>query len=113
MGPQKAGIVPAFFLFFGMSFCYIIFSPTLQKFYIGITQESIQARIENHNHHRYGKKRFTAKASDWELFLAIETQSLSHARRIEIYLKKMKSSKYIQKLKSEPELVKQILFQTQ
>ncbi|HCD89649.1 MAG TPA: hypothetical protein DEQ87_18720, partial [Algoriphagus sp.] len=40
-----------------MSFCYIIFSPTLQKFYIGITQESIQARIENHNHHRYGKKR--------------------------------------------------------
>ncbi|MBN3586126.1 GIY-YIG nuclease family protein, partial [Algoriphagus aestuarii] len=79
--------------------CYILFSPSLNKFYTGITLESVDSRIEKHNLHQYGAHRFTAKASDWELYLQLEAQSYSHARRMELRVKKMKSAKFIRDLK--------------
>ncbi|SDD05037.1 putative endonuclease [Algoriphagus faecimaris] len=83
-------------------YCYILFSPSLGKFYTGITQESIDSRIQKHNLQQYGNHRYTAKASDWELFLAIEADDYAHARRMELYIKKMKSAAYIRKLKDNP-----------
>ncbi|WP_338219013.1 GIY-YIG nuclease family protein [Algoriphagus sp. oki45] len=50
-----------------MNYCYILFSPSLRKFYTGITKDSIEAKIQKHNEHAYGKHHFTAKSSDWEL----------------------------------------------
>ena len=43
---------------------YILYSKTLDKFYIGFTGENIHARLSKHlsNH-----KGFTGKAKDWEL----------------------------------------------
>ncbi len=38
-----------------MTGCYIIFSQKLGKFYIGITQEDVHLRFENHNSNEYGK----------------------------------------------------------
>ncbi|NVK48792.1 MAG: GIY-YIG nuclease family protein [Cyclobacteriaceae bacterium] len=95
-----------------MNFCYILFSPSLGKFYTGITQESLESRIEKHNIHSYGNHRFTAKASDWELFLSIETTSYSHARRIELYIKKMKSAVFIKKLREEPQTLQELIEKT-
>jgi putative endonuclease len=88
-----------------MAHCYIIFSKSLSKFYIGACNSSLTKRIENHNNHSYGKHRFTAKASDWMLYLKIETNDYAHAIRIERKIKSMKSKVFIQNLKKYPELI--------
>ncbi|TFV97314.1 hypothetical protein E4S40_01270 [Algoriphagus kandeliae] len=90
----------------------ILFSPSLGKFYTGITQESLETRIQKHNSNQYGKHRYTAIASDWELFLSIQADSFSHARRMELYIKKMKSSAFIRKLKEDPELLLNLIHKT-
>jgi len=95
-----------------MNYCYILFSPSLKKFYTGITQESVASRLQKHNFHFYGNHHFTAKASDWELFLTIEVNSFSHARRIDLYIKRMKSSSFIRKLKENPEQLKTLIQRT-
>jgi putative endonuclease len=53
---------------------YILYSETLNKYYVGACQESIEERILNHNTSFYGSKTYTTKASDWKLCLKIETQ---------------------------------------
>src|SRR5690606_16230872 len=50
--------------FFMMAICYILYSSSLDKFYIGHTTEPIEERLRKHlsNH-----KGFTGKAKDWEV----------------------------------------------
>jgi len=48
-------------------------------------------------------QKFTAKADDWNLFFSLECRDISHAKQIEKHIKKMKSRKYIENLKSYPE----------
>ena len=86
-----------------MCFCYILYSPSSNKFYTGITQESVEERLVKHNTKAYGNHRFTAKVSDWELFLCIKAESISHARKMEVFIKRMKSQVFIRKLKDVPE----------
>ncbi|MBN8703852.1 MAG: GIY-YIG nuclease family protein [Bacteroidetes bacterium] len=88
-----------------MPSCYIIFSKKLNRFYTGATQDSVDVKIAKHNNHFYGNSHFTAKASDWELFLYIECNTFNQALKIEKHIKKMKSAQYIKNLKSYPELV--------
>lgn len=95
-----------------MPFCYILFSPSLNRFYTGITQDSLENRIEKHNSHSYGNHRYTAKTADWELFLAIESTTFSQARKIELYIKKMKSTAFIKKLKEEPHMLQALIEKT-
>lgn len=92
--------------------CYILFSNTLNKFYVGATQDDLPNRIQNHNNHSYGSHRFTAKAKDWHLFLAIPANDYSHAIRIERKIKSMKSRKYIENLNRYSELREKIIEQT-
>ena len=89
--------------------CYILFSDKLNKFYIGATQEAIEARILKHNLKLYGNHRFTATAEDWQLFLFIPANDYSMAIRIERKIKSMKSSKYIENLKKYPELLEKLV----
>ena len=86
-----------------MCYCYILYSPSSDKFYTGITQESIDERLMKHNSKAYGNHRFTAKVSDWELYLSIKAVSYSHARKMELFIKRMKSRAFIRKLKEVPE----------
>ncbi|MGQ1787936.1 MULTISPECIES: GIY-YIG nuclease family protein, partial [unclassified Saccharicrinis] len=58
--------------------CYILFSASLDRFYIGVTQHNVASRILKHNNHSYGKHRYTAKAKDWELFLSINLEDYAH-----------------------------------
>ena len=94
------------------SHCYILFSETLQKFYVGASHEAIGQRVEKHNKHSYGKHRFTAAATDWNLFIEIQALDFAHAVRMERKIKSMKSSKYIGNLKKYPELVDKLKLQT-
>jgi putative endonuclease len=95
-----------------MSYCYIIYSERIDKFYIGACNGSLESRIEKHNLHSYGNQRYTASTNDWQLFLSIETVDYSHAIRLENKIKSMKSSIYIRNLKKYSELLQKIYNQT-
>ncbi|MEQ8583078.1 MAG: GIY-YIG nuclease family protein [Marinoscillum sp.] len=83
-------------------YCYIIYSRSLNRFYIGET-EDIDLRIDQHNSGFY-KHAFTTQTQDWELFHAIKCTDRKQARLIELHIKKMKSRKYIENLKKHPEI---------
>ena len=78
--------------------CYILYSETLKKHYIGACQDSLERRISKHNTGFYGGHRFTSKAKDWKLILFIPVEDYPHAIRIERKIKAMKSSRYIRNL---------------
>ncbi len=79
-----------------MHYVYILYSPLYDKFYIGETA-SIQLRVEQH---RSGF--FTASSTrytkDWELKLSFLLANRAEARKLELYLKSMKSKEYLRKL---------------
>lgn len=91
---------------------YILYSETLNKYYVGACQESLDGRILNHNTGFYGSKTFTSNANDWILYLKIETQDYAHAIRIERKIKSMKSRVYIENLKKYSELVEKVFNNT-
>jgi putative endonuclease len=78
-----------------MTACYIIYTPSFDKFYVGATQEDVQARLEKHNTKGYDNTS-TAYTNDWEIYLIIECGSYAQAINIERHIKKMKSKIYIQ-----------------
>lgn len=51
------------------------------------------------------KRKFTANANDWKLFLLISCKSKTQALSIEKHIKKMKSKTYIENLKKYPEMI--------
>ena len=75
-------------------YTYILFSETLNKYYIGSTQD-IDTRIEKH---LQSKKGFTAKAKDWVLLYSEEFETRTEASRRERQIKKWKSRIMIENL---------------
>jgi putative endonuclease len=73
-------------------YVYIIFSATLDKFYIGCTS-NLEKRLIEHNQ---GISIFTSKASDWILKYSksFDTRELAMKREKEI--KNKKSRKYVE-----------------
>ena len=53
-----------------------------------------------HNRQHYGKTKFTAAANDWVVYLEIECESVSKARNIESFIKRMKTRRFIESLKN-------------
>lgn len=80
-------------------FTYIIYSPTRNKYYVGET-ENLELRLNQHNTAFFPGK-YTVQAKDWELFLSIEFNDRTQARKFESFIKKMKSRKFIESLKSD------------
>ena len=78
-----------------MCYTYILYSETLDKFYIGHTCENLDERLRKHlsNH-----KGFTAKVKDWKIvyFEILENKSLAYKRELE--MKSWKSKIKIKKL---------------
>lgn len=89
-----------------MNYVYILYSPSLSKFYVGETA-NLENRIEQHNSGFYNTS-FTKQVIDWKLFYFIECNSRSEARKIETHIKKMKSKTYIQNLKKYPEITEKL-----
>jgi putative endonuclease len=92
-----------------MASFYIIYSQKLDRYYVGITQVSVEERLLKHNFEKYSGKNFTSKADDWQIKLEIQAEDYAHARRMELYIKKMKSRKYLELLISS-ELEREKLF---
>jgi putative endonuclease len=112
VGPQKNSALAEFFSFMADICCYILYSPSLDKFYTGACQASLSERIAKHNSRFYGNHRFTAAADDWELFLRIDGVDYAHALRIERKIKAMKSKVFIQNLGKYPQISQKITSET-
>jgi putative endonuclease len=74
---------------------YILYSTTIEKFYIGHSSEPLEERLRKHlsNH-----KGFTSKAKDWEIVYSEDFPDKSMAYKRELEVKKWKSSDRIKKL---------------
>ncbi|MFH0866629.1 MAG: GIY-YIG nuclease family protein [Bacteroidota bacterium] len=92
-----------------MAYCYILYSETADKFYIGVTSETPDIRLGKHLNDYYQKSKFTNIANDWKIFWSLECPTLFVAKKIEIHLKKMKSRKYLENLKCYAEIGQKLL----
>ncbi|MEQ9591230.1 MAG: GIY-YIG nuclease family protein [Cyclobacteriaceae bacterium] len=91
-----------------MATCYILYSKTIDQYYIGATQHKVEERISKHNKSFYGQH-FTSKATDWSLYFSISCVSFKQACAIEKHIKRMKSKTYILNLRKYPEMVQKLL----
>ena len=78
-----------------MAHFYLLYSASLDKFYIGHTEMQPEERLRRHLSNHDG---FTARAKDWKIVYvkAFESKSLAYAE--ERRLKKMKSKSALKKL---------------
>ncbi len=83
-------------LFFMCFVVYIIYSPSLDQYYIGHT-ENLQDRIFRHKN---SGSKSTKKANDWVLKFTEEFAVKSEAIKRELEIKSKKSRKYIEGLVS-------------
>ena len=90
-----------------MASVYILYSKTLDRFYIGSCLD-FQKRMDQHQNSDYSNA-FTARAADWELFLHLSNLTYEQARSIESHVKRMKSKKYILNLNRYPEILERLI----
>ncbi len=91
-----------------MPACYILYSLSHDRYYIGATHEDASARLLKHNEKAYGSKA-TAYTSDWQIYFLIECATYAQAVNIERHIKKMKSRTYLENLKKYPEMIKRLI----
>ncbi|MFY0593865.1 GIY-YIG nuclease family protein [Roseivirga sp.] len=92
--------------FVSMHFVYIIYSINIDRFYIGET-EDLDTRLDQHNS-SFFKGSFTSQASDWSFYLTLQCMDRSHARRVEAFIKKQKSTAFIKRLSDNENMQKDI-----
>lgn len=85
---------------------YILHSSKLDKFYIGFS-ENFEQRLMIHNSDE--NEKWSKAGRPWTEYLQIECLTKLQALKIEKYIKKQKSRKYIRSLKENPEYVQNLL----
>jgi putative endonuclease len=73
-----------------MAFTYILYSKTLDKYYIGSTEGTLEARLKKHLSNHNG---FTGKSKDWILVYHEEYEDKQDALKREMQIKSWKSRK--------------------
>ncbi len=96
-----------FSLYSIMATVYIIYSTSINQFYIGSCLD-LQQRLKQHLNKSY-LVGFTHRADDWELFYSTVNLEYETARKIETHIKKMKSRKYLENLKLYPEIMEKLI----
>jgi putative endonuclease len=89
-------------------FCYILYSKSINRYYVGYTSD-IEKRLKLHSIGHFGGKSYTCRSNDWEVFLLISCKTIEQAVYVESRIKKMKSRKYIENLKKYPELIEKVM----
>ena len=75
---------------------YILHSEKLNRHYIGQT-ENLELRLKQHAE-KNNKGSFTSKANDWKVVLELDCSTRDQAKRLERFIKRMKSTRFISKL---------------
>jgi putative endonuclease len=79
-----------------MPFCvYILYSSTLDRYYVGHTGDDLQERLRKHNSNHKG---FTGKIGDWTIIYTEMYQAKTTAYQCEREIKAWKSRKKIERL---------------
>jgi len=86
---------------------YILYSKKIDKFYIGYSSD-FSERLKYHNNPQKNRI-WTKRGIPWETFLVINDLDSSMARKIEHYLKSMKSRKFLIELKNDPQKIKALI----
>ena len=86
--------VRLFFLHNNMFYTYILFSPGIDRFYIGCTS-NIEERLKKHNNKNKG---FTNQANDWCVVYSKTFSTKQEALNLEKQIKSWKSKTRIRKL---------------
>ena len=81
--------------FFVMCHTYILFSATLNRYYIGSTRDDLAERIRRHNSNHKG---FTGKVNDWKLVYNESYENYNHALARERHIKSWNSRVSIENL---------------
>ncbi|MEX2511689.1 MAG: GIY-YIG nuclease family protein [Cyclobacteriaceae bacterium] len=74
---------------------YILYSSSLDRYYIGHTGEDVNERLRKHLTRHKG---YTSKAQDWKLVYTEKFETKSEAYQRELEVKRWKSSKRIGEL---------------
>ncbi len=90
-----------------MHYLYIIYSKSLNKYYVGESHD-VKKRLEQHKNHHY-KSNFSRIASDWELLLQKQLKNREQALYLEKFIKRMKSKKFTEKVINDPKILDNIL----
>ena len=77
---------------------YILYSETLDRYYVGYTTDTVVERLRQH---LFAHKGFTGKAKDWKIVYQESFESKSEAYAREREVKKWKSRKKIEQLINE------------
>ena len=82
-----------------MFYVYILYSSKSDRYYVGFTGD-VEQRVLDHNQgERSGQaKKYTYKHRPWVLKLSIPFQERSVAMKIEKYIKRQKSRRFIESL---------------
>ena len=78
-----------------MAYTYILYSTTLDSYYIGHTESNPEERLKAHLRNHSG---FTGKAKDWKIVWFETFNSKSEAYKKEREIKKWKSRRAIENL---------------
>jgi putative endonuclease len=78
-----------------MAHTYILYSPSLDAYYIGHTELDVASRLTAHLKDHSG---FTAKAKDWKILFQQEFESKAEAYKFERQIKGWKSRRAIENL---------------
>ncbi len=78
-----------------MATTYIIYSPSMDRYYIGHTTGSMEERLRRHLTEHKG---YTARAKDWEVVWRSECLTVEEAINEERRIKGMKSRMVIERL---------------
>ena len=74
---------------------YILFSESLQRYYVGSTSLTVEERLDYHLHKHKG---FTAKASDWVAIWSMSFETVSESRTLERKIKKRGAKRFLEDL---------------
>ena len=75
---------------------YILRSEKLNRYYIGQTAD-LEKRINEHLDKK-NQGSFTSKSDDWQLALSMQCESRDQAMKLERFIKRMKSSRFVKEL---------------
>ena len=78
-----------------MASVYILYSETIDKFYIGSTRDKSEIRLKKHNSKHKG---FTSSVDDWKIVYEEYFEEYKDARKREIQIKNWKSRKSIEEM---------------
>ena len=82
-----------------MHFVYVIYSRTVDRYYIGETVDIAERLIQHRMHHYAGS--FTSIADDWEVAFLLRFKDRESALKAEKHLKKSKSKVYLKRLHND------------